>query len=62
MNTQELIKRKNDRQSLYNLVEAVEDSVSSDEKYLVPFIVKDLLESGRVKVYCTYNDCSQLLH
>ena len=47
---------------LYNLIEAVEDSVSPDEKKLVPMIVKDLLDSGRVKVYCTYKDCTQLLN
>ncbi len=62
MNTPNTNKQDKNEISLYRLIEAVEDVVSPDEKDLVPFVVKDLLDSGRVKVYCKYSDCSQLPH
>ncbi len=48
--------------NLYNLIEAVEDTILPNEKDLVSIIVKDLLDSGKVKLTCTYDDCSQLLN
>lgn len=62
MNTQVTSKQDKNEISLYSLIEAVEDAVSPDEKSLVPLVVKDLLDTGRVKVFCKYSDCSQLLH
>ncbi len=48
--------------NLYNLIEAVDDATLSNEKNLVPIVVKDLLDSGKVKLFCTSDDCSQLLN
>ncbi len=53
---------KDTKLNLYNLIEAVEDATLPNEKDLIPVVVKDLLDSGKVKLTCTYDDCSQLVN
>ncbi len=62
MNIRHNHREKENKISLYNLIEAVEDATSPNERDIVPIVVKDLLDSGKVKLTCTYDDCSQLLN
>ena len=48
--------------NLYNLIEAIEDELEPEERYIAPYIVADLLKTGKVKLVCREPDCRQFLN
>lgn len=48
--------------NLFNIIEAIEEELHTEETELVPSIISHMIDSGKIKLTCETNSCRSLLN